>query len=604
MRFPKSPYLGLIIAPLFLFFIYDRGSLTDSPLKVYEKKAPKSELENSRIKFNEVSKKLGIDFKSQLWFPNKNVRIGTLPMLSIYPSSAVVDIDNDGFFDIALSTPHPNSHPKLFHNDSGKGFTDASDVYGFNEVNLTPGTSRLVFADLDHDKNVDLVVTKYGCHEIYWGHGPNKKFIKDSNAFSGYCSNAVGVQLIDVNNDNLLDIIIVNYWLDKDLTNIIPLAPNLASTRLKQPGGQSYLFLNKGNRKFEKTTLLDVLAPNYSNNAGIADINNDGYLDIFIANDYSYDRLLINHGGKFFSEETKDYMPFAFHGLNGMNADFADFNQDGELDLYVGNISNPPFVSYNNVLWERTGEKTFVDTSRDRGVALCGWSWSAKWADFDNDNQLDLVVSNGRARGVESLETNKKSLWHTRTLSADTPRFLRALDPTIDYLLTTKHHISSYERNCLFRQVNGHFYDVAEVAGLTDTEDGYGLSLIDFNNDGKLDFFIANLNAEVVFYENESQTVDNNWIGFNLVSRNFGRLPLGAKLKLYRKNSPPLFSQYYPTNGFNSQSDWRAHFGLGKNTEIDKLEVLWPNTTTPEIYTNLNINSYQDIVEGHANEKN
>lgn len=597
----RSPYLGVILAPFIMAYIFYSGSLYDSPTTVYGPAPSIEQVKNSKIRFSEVSENLGLNFKHQMWFPNPKISISVLPMLSIYPSSNIIDIDQDGYMDIVLTTPHPENYPRIFRNVEGKYFVDVSKQYGFDQMNQVAGTSRMVFDDLDLDGNIDIVVAKYGCHEIYWGYGPNKKFIKDnSTPLNNYCSNAVSITLVDVNHDGLQDIVFVNYWLDIDLKNYIPLTPNLASNRVNQPGGKSILFLNKGERKFEKTQFLEALPPNYSNNAGIADINNDGYLDIYVANDYSYDRLLINHEGKYLSDETEKLMPFKYHGLNGMNADFADFDRSGRLSLYVGNITNPPFISYNNVLWELNEDKIYTDTARERGVAFCGWTWSGKWSDFDNDGQLDLVVSNGRARGVESHLGDSKSLWHTRSLSAAIPRFLRAIDPTIDYLMTTKHHISSYEKNCLFRQVDGRFYNVADSAGLTDLEDGFGLSLIDFNNDGKIDFLISNLNSAPTFYENLTENPAGHWIGFNLIDKNHRRMPLGAKLKLIIKNAPPITLNYYPTNGFNSQSDPRVIFGLGSDTHIEKLEIIWPGKKTAEIYTKLSINQYQNITEGYA----
>jgi len=603
MKYFRSPWMGFVVAPLMMIFIFYRGSLYDSPTKVFEPPPPVEFLKKNKTIFIEKSEALGVHFKHQMWFPNPQVKIATLPMLSIYPSSNVVDINQDGWMDIALTSPHPDSHPQIFQNDHGQRFIDVSKKYGFDQLNIVPGTSRLLFDDLDLDGKLDMIVTKYGCHEIYWGQGVDRPFVKDKNPFSGYCSNANSVNLVDINHDGLQDIVFVNYWLDKDLYQFLPLTPNLASNRQTQPGGRSVLFINQGNRRFQKTNLLDVLPVNYSNNVGVADLNRDGYLDLYFANDYSYDRLLMNKEGKILSDETEERMPLNYHGLNGMNADFADFNRSGNLSLYVGNITNPPFISYNNVLWEKNDDFTYRDTSRDRGVAHCGWTWSGKWSDFDNDGQLDLVVSNGRARGINSRVEEKMSLWHSRTLAAGVPRFLRILDPTIDYVMTTRHYLSSYERNCLFKQEDGQFYDIAEAAGLRDLEDGYGLSLVDFNNDGKMDFIISNMNAAPTFYVNESVLESNRWIGFSLSNLLGNRMPLGARLKLVLKNEKPIYFDYYPTNGFNSQSDPRVHFGLGPVAEVEYLEVIWPNSQTVEKFSHLRNNTYQEIKQG-AGEKN
>lgn len=584
----RGKYLSVFVGIFFLFLVFARGSLRDSTGNGFQFDPPKSQRESSRIKFLEIADSSGLSFFSDFWFPNPTLKASTLALISIYPSTSVYDVDEDGRPDILMTSPHPKTGIQLFLNRSTPEkvqFINATSEYGLGPDRLKPGVSRALFADFNHDGKIDLVVARFGCHENLLGQGPSKPFQPFPLALQGYCSNAVGLNVGDFDRDGYLDLFIADYWREDDLTNSVPRAPRLRSSRADQPGGKRVIFRGLGDGRFERTAWLDFLPRSYSNNAGIADINSDGWLDLYIANDYQHDFLVLNNQGTGFRDGTETWAPLAYHGLNGMNADFGDFNRDGRLDLYVSNISAPPFVAYNNVLWTNMGDR-YEDQARDLGVAHCGWSWSAKWSDFDNDGQLDLVVANGRARGPGSEVNTARSVWHARALALDVPYFLRRIDPLLDYPNTHGRHLSGFARNCLFRQNDGKFWDVAEQSGLTDIEEGYGLALIDLDSDGRMDFTTSNLGGPAVLYHNRSpQSADVNWIGFKLEGTRKFRDPFGALVELNLSSGRKLVSLYYPTNGFNSQSDSRIHFGLSaKDGTPTSVEVTWPTPvgTSPQ----------------------
>jgi hypothetical protein len=583
----------------------------DHPGNGFQSDPPTTEIKNSNLSFKEIAKESGLDFVHQEWFPNRRISSSALTLLAIYPSTSVYDVDGNGEYDIFLTDPHPQGGMKLYLSEGGT-FRLVNQEYGIDEINKTPGTARAIFADLNHDGHVDLVVARFGCHDIYIGQGPGLPFVKKDNALGGYCSNVVGLNIGDFDRDGHLDLFFSAYWREEDLTNTVPRAPRLRSSRLAQPSGLRVIMRGRGDGSFEMTDWLDFLPRSYSNTGGVADINGDGWLDLYIANDYQYDFLVLNNGdvkpGKpRFHEATEKWAPRSSHGLNGMNADFGDFNRDGKLDLYVSNISAPPYVAFNNVLWQHDGEK-FLDKSRSLGVAHCGWSWGAKWADFDNDGQLDLVVANGRARGEGATEENLenvKSLRHARALGQDVPAFMRRFFPDLDYPSTKLRQLSGFARSCLFRQNNGHFWDVAKYAGVDDLEEGYGLATIDLDSDGKIDFVVSNLKGPAVLYHNRTNNPDGEWIGFKLEGRKEFRDPYGATVHLELSNGKNLVGLFYPTNGFNSQSDPRLHFGLSKddlkNGTPVALRVQWPmpkELSCTETFTAISMRRYNAISQG------
>lgn len=607
----KQWYVGLIFGIIFLYSMDWGRVLRDHAGNGFQDEPPRREIESSHLSFKEVAKDLGVDFVHREWFPNWRIDQSALTLLAIYPSTSVYDVDGNGEYDLLFTDAHPEGGTKLYLSENGT-FRLANKEYGLDEINKVPGAARAIFADLNHDRFPDLIVGRFGCHDVYLGQGPGKPFKKKENALQGYCSNIVGLNIGDFDRDGHLDIFFSAYWEDKDLSNTIPRAPRLRSSRLAQPSGKRVIMRGIGDGTFEMTNWLDFLPRSYSNTGGVADIDGDGWPDLYIANDYQFDFLVLNNGDikpgqPRFREATETWAPRESHGLNGMNADFGDFNRDGKLDLYVSNISAPPYVAFNNILWQHDGNR-FLDRSRSLGLAHCGWSWGAKWADFDNDGQLDLVVANGRARGEGATEENLnevKSLRHARALGQDVPSFMRNFYPSLDYPNAKLRQLSGFARSCLFRQNHGHFWDVAAQAGLNDLEEGYGLATIDLDSDGRVDFAVSNLKGPAVVYHNQTQNPDGAWVGFDLRGAKDFREPFGATAQLELANGQTLLALYYPTNGFNSQSDPRLHFGLSK-TDLEKgspksLRVRWPSKKgqeCTETFNDISMSRYNRIEYG------
>jgi hypothetical protein len=285
------------------------------------------------------------------------------------------------------------------------------------------------------------------------------------------------------------------------------------------------------------------------------------------------------------------------HGLSGMNAEFFDSANRCKMDLYVSNVYKPPFSRMFNLLWQKQENGEFKNVSTEIGAARCGFSWAAKFADFNNDGEPDLFVANGRDRDVNVTDQKSgKSMWFERVEVTQIPRFMRGLYRPQGM---GGRYISAFERKCLFMQKDGRFYDIAETAGVADREENRGMALIDYDNDGKMDIITSGPLAKLKIYHNESilPPETHHWIGFILRDQNGGTLPHGATAYLVMKSGKKIMREFYPANGYRGFSDPRLHFGLGGDTAVSHLEVHWPLSNTSRIYRQFEIDRYNLVQE-------
>jgi enediyne biosynthesis protein E4 len=581
-----------LLALLWIVFLFLYQPPYDTTAHVYSEAKVPEHLRHA-VTFHDVASSWGIAYHNG---SIKNSQVPVAAISTIAPSVSVVDINEDGLMDIFIAA-QPNL---LFINDGHHSFHEAAQEYGISSPHDRAFNSFGLFADFNGDGHIDLLLTRYPCHRLFYGQGPRKPFIDKSDYLNSYCSNPEAVNVFDFNGDGRLDLVFGNllgkpsekppsfpYWFS---------APRYDN----QTGAQSDLLLQDKDGKFIWKKDAAFNGRPYAHAVGISDINEDGRPDLFIANDYSTDQMYLNIDGKNIKEVTNDWIPRRMHGLTGMNAEFADVNGDGHIDLFVSNAFKPPFLKSINLLWIKKSDiSAFENKSVDLGVDRCGFAWGAKFADFNNDGLLDLAVTNGRDRGYKiKKEGEGNSFWFERTVISQIPWFLRK-DYANDDVLTqgrfSNFYTSAFERDCLFiRDIDGKFYDLAPYLEIgQDKQEGRGLALVDADNDGKVDFLVTNLLGDLRYWHNETSEV-GSWIGFTLIDRKDNRIPHGSFLRLVRENAADLVYEYYPANGYRAQSDPRVHFGLGKNDKLKYLEVRWPNGKITR-HDQLLANQYQDI---------
>jgi len=276
-----------------------------------------------------------------------------------------------------------------------------------------------------------------------------------------------------------------------------------------------------------------------------------------------------------------------------MNAEWGDFDNDGLLDIFVTNVTDD-YMREGNFLWHNNGNLTFTDVSRETGTYESGWGWGAKFFDYDNDGWLDLYVMNGWvSAGSESYVPDI---------------FAMLVKPGIDLTDARswppmgKKSLSGYEKKRLYHNEHGQvFTEQSARHGLDSIRDGRGVAIADFDNDGRLDVFVANANAEPYLYRNTLPT-GAHWVSFLLEGKRSNRAAVGAQVRL-TAGGQTLLRYVSGGNSFAGQSSNRVHFGLGEVAGIDRVEVRWP-TGEKEVFTGMAADRLHKIVEGSSKNKN
>jgi ASPIC/UnbV protein/VCBS repeat protein len=497
---------------------------------------------------------------------------------------AIADYDNDGREDLFLTDSSEGGRNHLLHNDGVGGvgkdgrlhFTDVTEKAGVGGGNDARSiVSDAIFFDYDNDGWDDLLVARFGTPILY--HNERNGTFRDVTATSGLAkfANTIAVIAFDYDNDGRLDLLFGNYFQPVNLLGLKN--PHVLPDNLDQAGngGGVTLWHNEGGGRFVDVTEKAGLGRHHgwTLDVGHADLDNDGWQDLYLADDYGTDRLFWNNRDGTFTDGTEQAI--GIDTKKGMNVDFADYDHDGWLDVYVTNITDE-YMKECNMLWHNngvlgahpSGRPTFTDLSKETGTCSTLWGWGAKFADFDNDGWEDLFAADGlRSAGPKDY----------------IPVLVEMIvKPGVDFTdLASWPDIgdrswSGHQRKKLFRNLgNGSFKEVAAAAGVDNDLDGRGVAVADLDGDGRLDFVETNAGQPSLLYRNATAGA-GHWLELELEGTRSNRDAIGARVTVTAGGSRQI-REVNGGNGYAGQSSRRLHFGLGSATKINGVEIRWPS---------------------------
>ncbi len=546
------------------------------------------------------SKQTGIEFTNTI-VETDSFNILTYEYLYNGGGVGIADFNNDGIQDVFFTGNQvPNS---LYLN---KGNFEFNDITGVAGVNI-PGrwNSGVSIIDINNDGWMDIYVCATMNEDslsrknmLFINNGLNEnglptfsekatKYGLDDSGFS------VSSAFFDYDRDGDLDV----YILTNQRLKNIP-----SNYRLKLINGSSpntdRLYRNNGDGTFSNVSSeAGIRIEGFGLGLAIADVNNDGWPDIYVSNDYlSNDLLYINNKNGTFNNRIGDFM--GHQSQFSMGNDAADINNDGLTDIItldmlpeinirkkttIGNKSYQNYINnrdfgyeyqyVRNMLHVNNGLNTgikFSEVGQLSGIHQTEWSWSPLFADFDNDGNKDLFITNGFPKDITdkdfaNFRADKEHIAGTRYL--------------LDSIPVVKISNYAYKNN---GDLN--FIDVTKLWGLDLPSFSNGAAFVDLDNDGDLDYIVNNINDKAFIYQNNlnpshnDNAVKDNFLRIKLEGSSINKQAIGAKVTVYFGEGVMQYCENYTSRGFLSSVEDIMHFGLGAVSLVDSVIIEWPDT--------------------------
>lgn len=563
-------FVALLATP---YLIANYGQLTDFGGSEFD---PQVALDRYGFYLEDVTSEWGVDFKHHA--PELDPKLNHImpQVASVGAGVSVVDFNNDGLQDFYITNSAQGKPNALYHNFGNGSFKDVAAEMGVADLNNkeTGVSMGSVWADYDNDGYEDLFVNKWGKPALYHndqGEGFTK--VELGSEFPDWINSNTAVWF-DYDQDGLLDLFVggyfhqsINLW-DLASTEIMP-----ESFEYAKNGGRKYLFHNLGNGEFEEVSEeLGIVSNRWSYAAASADINGSGYPDLVIANDYGVDELFLNQEGRrFINAGNKAGMGFA--PKSGMNVSFGDVMNQGDLSIYVTNISEAGVLLQGNNLWiPTTGNAENLklqNMAASFNVEEGGWSYGAQFGDLNLDGYQDLYVTNGfvsAEKGTDYWYDFSKVAGGNKNIISDASNWPEMKGRSL----------SGYQKNKIWiNDGTGKFREVAEAVNGSLDFDSRAVAFADLDNNGRLEILVASQNAPFKIYKTNVDE-DKNWIAFNLKGTESNSSAIGAKIHVLWDSNRQV-QVVSSASGFSSQNQRPLHFGLGTSDQVKKVVIEWPS---------------------------
>jgi len=537
---------------------------------------------------------------------------------------AIGDINNDGLADIYFTSNLGSN--KLYLNKGNFQFEDITASAGVEGAgNWKTGVTM---ADVNGDGLLDIYVSEVGDYKSF--HGRNELFINNGHLRFTEKAHDYGLDItgfntqalfFDYDHDGDLDMFLVNHAVHSTDTYV-----DSSARHVKNEASGDKLFRNdntpEGRKFVEVTTQAGIYSGivGYGLNVVAGDLNNDGWDDLYVSNDFhENDYYYINNRNGTFTECNRQ--AFGHESRFSMGSDIADLNNDGWPDIvtldmlpeeekllktsagddplsifrYKLNFGYHYQYSRNCLQLNTGGGQKFSDIGLYSGIAATDWSWSALAADFDNDGIKDLFVSNGILRRPNDLD-------YLKFISGRTAREAMANGHSVDREMIAKMP-SGEAVNYIFKGTDSlRFIDKSRAWGFETPGYANGAAYADLDNDGDLDLVVNRINEPAGIYRNNSiRSEGHHFLDIELKGEGMNRNGIGAKVILLQKGRMQL-NYASTTRGFESGSLQYLHFGTGADTLVDTLQVLWPDGAS-QLFRNVRTDQRMEVWQKQASKQ-
>lgn len=547
--------------------------------------------QSSNMVFERISgKKSGVTFKNQLKEDTNN---NILRYEYFYNGGgvAVGDLDNDGLEDIFFTGNMVGN--RVYKNLGNFKFEDKTKFSGISGKNSW--TTGVTMADVNGDGRLDIYVSYSGKGDAdsrrneLWINRGGFKFQNEADAYGlDDAGNSTQALFFDFDRDGDLDMYLLNHHIES-----IHEMEFSEVKSIRHPTAGDKLFRNDGGKFIDISEQAGIKgsALGFGLSVISSDVNQDGWPDLLVTNDYiETDYLYINDGDGTFTDQLTEYFQHISHF--SMGADIADVNNDGKPDIYTLDMLPEDNVrqkllygpenyeqyalmiqegfyhqNMRNMLQVSLGDGFFSEVGQMAGISNTDWSWSALFFDANNDGQKDLFVTNGYFRDYTNRDflKYKGDYYFKQAIAAEKADTLHL----VTSMSSTPIHNYIFENNGDLK-----FSDRSGEWGFTEKNFSNGVAYADLDNDGDLDLVINHLNALAGIYENKLNPV--NYLQIQLYQENQNKFAIGAKVEIHGGQTRQ-FAEVQPVRGFQSSVSTRLHFGLSDQNDDLSVEITWPD---------------------------